>query len=334
MKLKIVEENGSQVLQRVKDYGKTLLDRVIPQGERDVAAIMADEIVNTPGRLIQSIPDPSIFTQEERQRLMIAAAGYAGQSKTPKVPEDNKIDPLPKGFLINKFLDKRSQEAESRMGSLASTLTRLATPIPAFHGTKFKFTRFDSNFRKTGEGSNYRGAGHYIAENKTVAERYGYLVGGDSGVLLDVNFKGNRDDLLDLDEVLSNQPKKVKDSLNKIDDDVWDSLNDLREQYDLIPIEKLDPDVTGWELYSSMERLAQEGPVFPLKSDPISDDAAEEVSKYLSELGILGNRFLDAKSRELRNFSDKYLPGVIERNDLTRNMVIFDDKNLEVLKKD
>jgi len=229
----------------------------------------------------------------------------------PPAPEDrNLLNPyLPgtKSFtkrvndiqFPNPLTTKPSENLMYDVGAVA--------PI-AYHGTPHRFDKFDTSKIGTGQGAQSYGHGLYFAENPQVAGQYQI-----KGATIKADILPSADKFLDWDKPLSEQGKDVVANLKKagiVDKDGYvGSINGAKHIND----------VTGDDLHQIIkEQYANNyGDKKLLSVKAKGPD--EAVSKYLSELGIPGIRYLDQGSRSAGKG--------------TYNYVVFNDKDVKILER-
>jgi hypothetical protein len=212
-----------------------------------------------------------------------------------------------------------------------------AKPIRAFHGSPHDFDRFDLSKIGTGEGAQAYGHGLYFAGNEDVAKAYkaanasgGRPIATLDGVpITDIKNKSGALDWLDSYGSVHN----TLTALQGRKPEAWKELNDLvssgrlREGHMYEVNLHTDPArFLDWDKPLS----GQSGPVRALDDVYWSQHAKHQpdVASFLrspegaaaaKELGIPGVRYLDGGSRTAGQGSHNY--------------VMFDDKNIEILRK-
>ena len=217
-------------------------------------------------------------------------------------------------------------------------------PLTAYHGTPHTIQgQFDINKVGTGEGAQAYGHGMYFAENPAVAKEYQKIVQGpkstaqhylqmyktpeiaisalEGGITPNLTAEAKKHSL-DAINVLKSG-KELKGNLYKVDipdADIPNMLNwdekvpeDLRKRISAATMEQFGNGATG----TSGEHLYKEI-VFEMRRNGSKNPEAD-ASKWLSEQGITGIRYLDEGSR------------VAGKG--TSNFVVFDPSNVKILEQ-
>jgi hypothetical protein len=130
------------------------------------------------------------------------------------------------------------------------------------------------------------------------------------GSLMSVRPLFNEDEMLDWDALLDDQPKVVRDAIAKLPEGIVDRADDFSGS----------GNATGEHLYRAIQDAADEGMFWDeagVEDTGKRQDAQKVASMYLDSLGVKGIRFLDAISRDVK-----------DPNRMTRNIVVFNDKNI------
>lgn len=203
---------------------------------------------------------------------------------------------------VQKIL-KRIGQDEAAGGPTAQQAIELineANPsIKAWHGSPSEFEKFDLSKLHTGEGSDTRGRGVYLAENRDTGQHYADFRG--DGHLYQVNIRATPDQFIDWDKPLSQQSPRVRKFAAELGVEGDPSGRDFEEaianRVITQEIEKRGGDYSG-----ITPELATTLPYDRMKA-----------------AGIAGNRYLDAGSSQAGKG--------------TSNYVVFDDKNLQITSK-
>lgn len=212
------------------------------------------------------------------------------------------------------------------LGGAGSSLAQTA-----FHGSPYRFNKFDASKIGTGEGAQTYGHGMYFAENPKVAQEYAQSVARqkiDEMARLDKPisvpesnvYKVDIPDryipkMLDWDKPLNQQPPSVQQALM---------------ESNLVPIHK---DAFGKPVPRELQWSFMTGGdlIQHLKS---SGGNLADYSTQLGKLGIPGITYLDQFSRQPGMVS-KLHPGMpIAQTQPTSNYVIFDPKKVRILNKE
>jgi hypothetical protein len=226
------------------------------------------------------------------------------------------------------------EQTQAEMG-LRNTLSEAYTPgMIVYHGSPYKFTKFDANKIGSGEGNQVYGHGLYFAEAPAVAEGYKQTL--KSKQFSKIVQKGRNDyDVVTPDgqvlakSVYLGQANKAKNafdtnvgSLYKVDlpDEKiaamldWDKPvpESMREVLSKSMTEKFGSGATG----TSGEKLYKE--IQKNYEWAGSKNPALDASNFLKEHGIPGVKYLDAGSRNKGG---------------TSNFVVFDPSYLSILER-
>jgi hypothetical protein len=176
---------------------------------------------------------------------------------------------LPRDVYQGK-VDPNSQEAIERSADLAGLVTvgsgaipaakgELRMGIKAYHGSPHDFDKFDRSKIGTGEGNQTEGYGFYFSKSDAAAEQYKDPKNPiDFGRLYKVELDAKKDELLHLDDLMSEQPKQVQDFFAA----------------------KIDRDQSGYEALEALEK--KYGP--------------KKAAEMLRDAGIKGTRYADESS--------------------------------------
>jgi hypothetical protein len=147
---------GSQLMQ----VGSPNVLREMVKGDlpTDRSQINDPRIPNYPYRS-QGAPD------EKRLNYLTQRLAYVRGS----LEQDTLMHPVTRRKLQNEM---RSIMAELRDYSPSSSASEPPSKIRAYHGSQADFDEFSSDYIGTGEGTQLKGFGHYLAENEDVARIY------------------------------------------------------------------------------------------------------------------------------------------------------------------
>ena len=196
----------------------------------------------------------------------------------------------------------------------------------AYHGSPHSFDRFDINKMGSGEGNQQYGrASHPQAGNEATARHYRDLLSapdlsrpsGSSGHMYQVQIAADPEHFLDWDRPLNEQHPVVQDAHRSI-------LEPYRQQLmnDFLPSwrEPTPEEIAETNSQASATIGALRGGQAYGKiglHDPVA------ASQSLQASGVPGLRYLDAGSRD----------GSGSGSDPSHNFVVFNDQNLQILKK-
>ncbi len=200
------------------------------------------------------------------------------------------------------------------MGKLKKLKDALDTAkkIRVYHGSPYKFDKFDIFNIGTGEGAQAYGRGHYFAENRRIAQGYkNKLSGPDRGSLYTVEIPDT--DYLLWDKPLSQQPESVRAKLiagvikeTEPSDAKWlatingEAVNGFQTKK--AAQAWLDNESAG-KIYESLELTKSKN----------------GAANYLKENGIPGIKYLDGSSRNAGEGSYNY--------------VVFNDEDINILER-
>ena len=174
----------------------------------------------------------------------------------------------------------------------------------AWHGSPYTFDRFSTNNIGSGTGRSTYGWGLYFTKDKKVAEFYRDSLGGDSRVYeVDVP---EDDVLLNSDGTFAQQPKKVRDAINRLYDEEYGE-NPPPDWWD------------GRQVYQDII-LREEG-----YTDPDDIPGAYEMDMDNGELA--GNARL--ASEKLNSIGVKGVKFIGDNEDTS--FVVFDDKAIQTI---
>jgi hypothetical protein len=229
---------------------------------------------------------------------------------------------------------------------IAKQMAETYNPIgmTVWHGSPYKFTKFDASKIGTGEGNQAYGHGLYVAQNPVVAKGYAQNV-KDMSSIQELNAKLSRlSKTMNEDSVYPGAYRKFKSEKGRQAAEEYDHLMEMRNQKSTDPgnLYKIDlPDeniaqMIDWdkplskqpknvqEALKGIEKDLPSIPDFDLKkymdADPLASTwhnvinrdlkvEQPEISSLLANRGIPGIKYLDQGSREAANS--------------TRNFVIF-----------
>lgn len=217
------------------------------------------------------------------------------------------------------------------------------TGIRAYHGSPHSFDRFDTSKVGIGEGAQVYGHGLYFAESEGVAKYYKQkLSKTDPGHMYEVNIKADPEHFLDWDKPLKEQSQYVRDAL-KLDDKtsiVW-KRNKVT-------------DATGIDELAEIQNVRDgfRAVVWGLRDEPTFRTHAEAKAYIENKLSTMprtsdwGNVRVDALVRSKNPYAEakemrqrgiagiRYLDqGSRAGGEGTRNLVVFDDSLIEILRK-
>ena len=91
------------------------------------------------------------------------------------------------------------------------------SPMVVYHGSPYRFNRFDPTKIGTGEGAQAYGYGHYVAESPTVAREYQSALSNKAGEILlnGKKFKPSNYEVNQLVAKYSDNPKELSSKLNE-----------------------------------------------------------------------------------------------------------------------
>jgi len=164
----------------------------------------------------------------------------------------------------------------------------------------------------TGEGAQSFGYGHYFAEHEPVAQQYKNKLTpeGQIGHMHQVAIHAHPDHFLDWDKPLHHQSEHVQNLLSGALNDAWDHSPDAQDMFRDIKYGKKPSKrvKTGEDLYNALK------PTFGDRTEN-----SKTASEILLKNGIRGIKYLDAGSRAAGNG--------------TRNYVVFDPKDIEIMRR-
>jgi len=321
-------------------YKPTLREQLAILGEKGYTALTGNEpgyeardlinrytgladLLDVPGiALSASDAARSIGTRQYPQ----AAADVAGMA-LGAIPI---AGPALKG--AGKKVVKEGVEAAARTAEdLASKYGAEAPKTVVYHSGPKKFGQFDSSKLGKGFGSMF-GLGHYTAEGEGARDFWREQIAkqGKKPHTYEIAVNANPEDFLHWQEPMSNQSETVKAAMDEISKEIAATQNAARDSLKsrgttafgkpLTPdkLEELNRiaesgDVTGQQIYRYFQnKFGASGP----------DDKGAEVAKALLEKNIPGVRYV-APTR----------PGMDPRLAGSKNLVIFDDKIMDILKR-
>lgn len=178
--------------------------------------------------------------------------------------------------------------------------------IEAWHGSPYKFDKFDATHYKSGEGAHGFGRGFYFADSRRVAEGYRDALEKTpgSGKLYKVNLDVSPEELMNLDAPLNFESPPVLNSLGTILDDHLRSEGYTNGR----PIADFSRGSSGGDAIREIRDMLKK-----------RGETSVDVEDVLSKNGIHGFRYLDGDSRSV--------------GDGTRNYVIFDPARITILER-
>ena len=142
-----------------------------------------------------------------------------------------------------------------------------------------------------------------------------------SGVMYKARIKRKPEEFLDWETELDQQPAG-QTILAKMDPAFKEALEGYLEMYDQQPeLESL----TGQQFHRLLEKFATEDEI-PGVTQRDEPHYRREASEYIGSLGVAGVRFLDQQSRKAMND-----PNSMDLRTPTRNYVVFNDADIEIL---
>jgi hypothetical protein len=231
---------------------------------------------------------------------------FAGAEDVARVYQDT-LTKVPADYTINgKSVAGMYQRAMSTFDDeIAEVLERVQTHVKPSE-LKNLYTQATGYSKRTEDfvrGINYRTLRAVDADGKNIP----------IGRTYKVRIRADKDDLLDWDKTLGNQPKNVKAALNPLLDGAkWEKLPWPQTDYAL----KKGSKVLLWRP-RPVDIDSLDAPT--LYSVIVGGKKASDASATLKKLGIPGIKYLDQFSRGAKKG--------------TSNFVIFDDKIIDILKK-
>jgi len=207
----------------------------------------------------------------------------------------------------------------------------LMPSLDVYHGSPYKFDKFDSSKIGTGEGAQAYGYGLYLAESPSVAKQYKETLAQKAFAKIEQvdrnNYRVTAPDGSVISEGLPLGPStRAKDAFNANAGSIYQV--DLPDEqiakmldYDK-PLSKQAPEIKAklkavvddqmgagmWDQWIKSE------PEFKnLDNDLFEDKTPEEISALLREAGIPGIRYLDQSSRATPNITNKRLADLYEK---------------------
>lgn len=206
--------------------------------------------------------------------------------------------------------DNARQQVAMNLGGAFAGMTD-----PVYHGTAGIFDKFSNAAIGSGEGNQSFGYGHYLAQNPNIARSYQAKIGGENGNILTAKIKPEEDQFLDLDKTLEQQPD-ILNKLQNLPEDFKDRLADTADNFGY------NSPLDSPEAYTGKQfiKAAQHYDI---------TDHPSEVSDLLSNVGISGNKYADASSRNKLNEISKYNEGIQRHQNFidTYNGQINSNKN-------
>jgi hypothetical protein len=281
------------------------------------------------------------------------AATLPGRALYGEVP---RADEMPQGEAVGEALNMAGMVSlpALRGGRAANTVSMSGASdgpgIKAYHGSPHDFDRFSLDKIGTGEGAQAYGHGLYFAESEGVAKSYRDALSLDTpGSMYEVNIKANPDDFLDWDKPVSQQSEKVREFAKTKggSSGAWEAGGEADVMYRRGPrgiegqvrkaprgfgpdwLAEYDTlDGRGSRRFATADEakawLDTEAPIEAGRGAEIYQGLRKnlkdpEITAELKKAGIPGIRYLDQGSR-----------GVGEGS---RNLVVFDDSMIEILRK-
>lgn len=306
--------------------------------------------------LVDMTPVGMAFQADEAGRQMASGhpiAGAANLAMALPIPAGAVASKT--GGLIGGAYKQAVAKAEAAAGKAAEKVAEKAAPIIAYHGSPYQFDKFDAAKIGTGEGAQAYGHGLYFAENEKVAKEYrdqlsGYKVdgrdpndgeayaiqglnaaGGDPARAIALHREAERaypgwshdEGLKTLQQWEASGVPQItvpgsmyQVGINAHPDHFLDWDKPLSEQPAHVRAVLGDSpnETAGGKL-----ARAYRNPLYA--GDIVGKDTAtaQELSSHLGANGIPGIKYLDQGSRTA--------------GDGTRNFVVFDPKNIDVLKR-
>lgn len=244
----------------------------------------------------------------EAAALVSGAESVAADRATLTIPEPKGVAPELHDDMLAAALKRADDPAAPSPDAV-----RALNEIEAYHGSPAKFEAFDSQHIGSGEGAQAYSYGHYVAENRAVAEGYAKkLSDGKEPQLYRVSIKRKPEEFLDWEADMDAQPAGRK-ILAEMDPKFKERLEEYLDDNGQPELETL----TGQQFHRLLERWASEDEIPGVVSNYENPHFRREASEFIQKLGVPGVRFLDNKSR-----------GMTEGG--TRNYVVFNDKDLEI----
>ena len=226
---------------------------------------------------------------------------YKGKLSEPKIEFTNKVPVTPEELSVAETINKEVgvMQYEARCEEARKVWKRII-----FSGESFRNYLGSPNYPNLTEADVVKG------ENTAKAAReLGEPKVSDTGKLYEVNIPDS-DKMLDWDKPLSKQPEPVQKAIEKI----WNYVKKGNEN------KNYKGDLSGREIY----RLLEEAHGIPeqfggLKKKQEPNSRAEESSRLLNSVGIIGIKYLDGTSRSAGEGNHNY--------------VVFDDKLISIINK-
>jgi len=236
---------------------------------------------------------------------------------------------------------------------LGAMANRTVSPIDVYHGTPYKFDKFDSSKIGTGEGAQVYGHGLYMAEAPATAEMYQKTLAPQNYAAIIQNGRNDysvvaKDGSKVADGVLLGQAHKAKDAFDATQTgylykaDLPDKQISKMLDYDK-PYSEQHPDVKA-----ALDNIVQSEytpklsqMVNILNKNPMSDSlkllndqlgGQEIAANYLKEAGIPGIKYLDQQSKNAGGWHltspDNTVRGkwMLKSSDYNSNGVFFDSQ--------
>jgi hypothetical protein len=173
-----------------------------------------------------------------------------------------------------------------------------AADLPGFlvyHGSPYKFEKFDISKIGTGEGNASYGPGLYFAEKEKVARGYRDKLAGPEGHMYEARINAPQEHFLDWNKPFHEQSEHVQNSLMNVPN--FESFGHYKSGMD-------------------MGDLINRGLI-----PHTYDKASQEFLQAYRDAGIPGIKYLDQGSR-VKGMADP-----------TRNYVVFDDKLIDTMRR-
>lgn len=280
--------------------------------------------------------------KEFRDRLTKALDRYAAEHRKVPVWNDLQFAAREAAVAIG---EQRWRDAIAELGVLQRAISdgsyaeransffpnyeeKFSRGLRVWHGSDKNFDRFDRAFRKTGEGANAYGQGHYTAEARELGEWYRNKIvrknrGRDRGTLYELEIDAAPDEFVDYDLPFAMQPKLME--FMGWTPDVYAEWERLNAEQDDILLEVLsqNPDADTGKLEDQIAEIEKQiRKIRKGRVDPIdfpTPETMRNLEPALEEAGFKGFKYYDAKSRALQKG--------------TRNYVVFKDEDIKIINK-
>jgi hypothetical protein len=311
----------------------------------------ADRLINLPSEAQRFITNPQAFTQlvtgkNPLPRETGFAAGATGLPAQEMSVLDPNQAPYMQGYSQGEPIGYAGMAAPFAAPAAVATAKALAPkagmmaenymvrqgmiqPLTAYHGTPHTIQgQFDINKVGTGEGAQAYGHGMYFAENPEVAKSYRKPivdanalnansgksfnslqdffddVAVDKGNLYKVDIPdADIPNMLDWDKPLSEQSKEVQKVLKSINPNISNT----------------DVGRVIYESFAKPSKMPENSPMWQFLKENPNLNPQQAASKYMTEQGITGIRYLDEGSRDAGKG--------------TSNFVVFDPSTVKILEQ-